>query len=83
MKGTVTMTLTDLTLNNYTKNLPNVNPAYLPTYDVEVAESDVAKIKTACVALMDLSNDNLTALTLSVSMDITNAESIEGGENNG
>ena len=43
MKGTVSMSLTDTNQNTYIKNLPNVNPAYLPMYNVQVAESDVAK----------------------------------------
>ncbi len=83
MKGTVSMSLTDTNQNTYIKNLPNVNPAYLPMYNVQVAESDVAKVKTACIALMNLSDDTLGNITLSVSMDITDTESIQGGENNG
>ena len=78
MKGIVTLTNFDTNNNRYTKNLPNVNPNYLPTYDTTVAESDVAKIKTACESLMSLSQDTLTNLNLSVEIDITSVEIQEG-----
>lgn len=80
MKGIVSVSYTDGALNTYNKNLPNVNPAYLPIYGVDVAESDVAKIKTATLALFNLSNCTAGAISLSVEMDITN---LTGGENNG
>jgi len=80
MKGIVSVTYTDGALNTYNKNLPNVNPEYLPIYGVDVAQSDVAKVKTATLALFNLSNCTAGAITLSVEMDITN---LTGGENNG
>lgn len=80
IKGVASLSMTDASLNKYTKNLPNVNPAYLPIYGQDVAESDVAKVKTACLAIMDLSQDSVNSLKLSVEMDITN---IEGGDQNG
>lgn len=80
MKGIVSVSYTDGARNTYNKNFPNVNPAYMPTFGVDVAESDVAKIKTATLALFELSNSTANAISLSVEMDITN---VEGGENNG
>lgn len=80
MKGIVSVTYTDGAANTYNKNLPNVNPAYLPTYGVDVAESDVAKVKTATLALFSLSNCTANAINLSIEMNITN---VTGGENNG
>lgn len=82
MKGTVTLELRDTNNRAYTKNLPNVNPAYLPTFDSDVAIASAASIKSACVALNNLTTSTLMSIGLTTSLDITNAN-FEGGEYNG
>lgn len=75
--GIANLTLTDANLNKLTKNLPNVNPAYLPQYGTDtVAVSAAVSIKSAVTALNSLTTNTLNTIKLTVETDISNAEEV-------
>lgn len=75
--GIANLTLTDANLNKINKNLPNVNPAYLPEFGTDtVAVSAAISIKAAVTALNSLTTNSLNAIKLTVETDITNAEEV-------
>ncbi len=80
MKGKAILKVTDTNENVSEKNLPNLNPAFLPNYDEDIAASDATVIKTACIALNSLTTNTLNQIKVSTEIDITD---FEGGEQNG
>ena len=77
MKGTAILTWTNTNLKQSTKNLPNVNPAYLPTYGENIATDKAASIKSACQALSALTSNTLNDVKVRSEESIAN---YTGGE---
>ena len=74
MTGVASFNYRDTSMNTGTKNLPNVNPALLPSWQSTPAESETAKIKTAVIALNNLTTNTFVSLKLIMTEDISTFE---------
>ena len=74
--GIVNFVGRDQNSERVTKNLPNVNPAYLPPLDTDstitIAEAQ-ASIRAATIALNGLTTNTMLSIGLTTKEDITTA----------
>lgn len=70
MKATAVLNYTTNNDKKGAKRLPNVNPAYVPTYQSTGAESSTQLIKTAVMALHSLTTNTFTSVALETEFDI-------------
>lgn len=71
MKASIEVIYRDANGEKGTKNLPNANSNYVPTYGSETAQSSAVPLKTATFALMALTSNTVISIGATTTTDIT------------